>query len=66
MCEYKLTEEVRACSQTECVHALKGLELLQASHYGEIALAGSHRLRSALVGAPVLFAHTAVAVFKNK
>ena len=32
----------------ECVHALNGLALPCASHYGEIALAGSRRLRSTL------------------
>ena len=35
----------------------KGLALPRASHSGEIALAGSHRLRSTLAAAPV-FLHT--------
>ena len=34
--------------------ALKGLALPRASHSGEIALSGSHRLRSTLVAVPVL------------
>ncbi len=43
----------------ECVHTLKGLALPRASHSGEIALAGSRRLRSTLAAAPVLFVHAA-------
>ena len=39
---------------------LKGLALPRASHSGEIALAGSSRLRSTLAAAPVLFAHAVV------
>ena len=42
------------------VHALKGLALPRASHSGEIALAGLHRLRSTLVAAPVLFTRAVV------
>ena len=38
--------------------ALKGLA--RVSHLNKIALAGSRRLRSTLVAAPVLFAHDAV------
>ena len=33
-------------AKVECVHVQKGLALRRASHFGEIALAGSHRLRS--------------------
>ena len=47
-------------SKAECVHALKGLTLLRASHSSEIALAGSRRLRFMLAAAPVLFAHAIV------
>ncbi len=39
------------------MYALKGLALPRASHFGEIALSGSRRLRSPLAPAPVLFAH---------
>jgi hypothetical protein len=46
------------------VHALKGQTLPRASHSGEIALVGSHRLRSTLAAAPVLFAHDVVTVAK--
>ena len=46
----------------ECVHTLKGLALPRASHSGEIALAGSRRLRSTLAAAPVHFVHAAVTV----
>ncbi len=49
------------CStETVCVHVLNGLVLPRASHSGEIALAGSRRLRSTLAAAPVLFAHAVV------
>ncbi len=51
-------------STKQCVHALKGLALLRASHSGEIALVGSRRLRSTLVAAPVLFAHAIVTEIK--
>jgi hypothetical protein len=44
------------------VHVLKGLALPRASHYGEIVLAGSCRLRSTLAVAPVLSAHAVVTV----
>ena len=37
--------------------ALKGLALLRASQSGEIAMAGSRRLRATLAAAPVFFAH---------
>ena len=37
-----------------CVHVLKELVLLRASHSGEITLAVSRRLRSMLAAAPVL------------
>ena len=47
-------------SKAECVRAQKGLALPRASHSGEIALAGSRRLRSTLAAAPVLFAHAVV------
>jgi hypothetical protein len=46
------------------VHARKGMELPHASHPGEIALAGSRRLRATLAAAPVLFAHAVVTVAK--
>ncbi len=39
---------VMTFSKVECVQALKELALPRASHSGEIALAGSHRLRIAL------------------
>ena len=42
----------------DVVHSLKGLALPRAGHSGEIALAGSQRLRSTLAVAPVLSAHT--------
>ena len=42
------------------MRARKGLVLPRASHSGEIAMAGSRRLRSMLVAAPVLFAHAVV------
>ena len=38
----------------------------RASHSGEIALAGSCRLRSTLVAAPVLFAHAVFTLVKSK
>jgi hypothetical protein len=43
-------------SEAVCVRALKELALLRVSHYGDIALSGSHRLCSTLVAAPVHFA----------
>ena len=49
----------------ECAHAIKELALLCASHSGEIALAGSRRLRFTLVAVPVLFAHAVVTVAKT-
>jgi hypothetical protein len=55
------TKRVKA----KCVHALNGQALPRASHFGEIALADSGRLRSTLAAAPVLFAHAAVGVAKN-
>ncbi len=42
----------------------EGLALPRVSHSGEIALAGSRRLRSTLAVAPVLFAHAVVAKAK--
>ncbi len=48
------TEQTKA----EYARALKGLVLLRACHSGEIALA----LRSTLVTAPVLCAHSVVTV----
>ena len=54
------------CTQTERVRALKGLALPRVSHSGEIALAGSHRLRATLAAAPVLFAHAVATVAKDK
>ncbi len=50
----------------ECVHTLKGLALPCVSHSGEIALAGSRRLRSTLAVAPVLFVHAVATVAKNE
>ena len=47
------------------MHALKGLELPCASHSGEIAQAGSRRLRPTLAAAPVRFAHAVVKEIKN-
>ncbi len=47
-------------------HTLKGLALPRACHFGEIALAGSRRLRSTLAAAPILFAHAVVTEIKNK
>ena len=38
---------------------------MHASHSGDIALAGSRRLRATLAATPVLFAHTVVTVAKN-
>jgi hypothetical protein len=40
------------------MRALKGLAPPRASHFGEIAVAGSRRLRSTLAAAPVLFERT--------
>ena len=48
------------------MHALEGLALPRASHSGEIALAGSRRLRSMLAAAPVLFTHAVVIVAETK
>ncbi len=49
------------CSaKTECAHALKGLALPRASHFGKITLAGSCRLSSKLAAA-----HAVVAVSRN-
>ena len=45
--------------------ALKGRVQPRASHCGEIALAGSRRLRSTLVALPVLFAHAGFIVAIN-
>jgi hypothetical protein len=42
------------------MHELKGLPLPRTSHSSEIAVAGSHRLRSTLAAAPVLFAQPVV------
>ncbi len=53
------------CAKAECVQA-SGLALLRASHSGEIALSGSHRLCSMLAAAPVFFAHTVVKDIENK
>ncbi len=50
----------------EYVRALKGLVPPRACHSGEIALAGSRRLRSALAAAPVLFAHAVVTEAENR
>ncbi len=49
-------------TEAVCTHEHKGLVLRRASHSGEIALAGSHRLRSMLAAAPVLFAHAVATV----
>ncbi len=54
------------CLSAVCACAKKGLALPCASHSGEIALAGSRRLRSTLAAAPVRFARAVVAVAKNK
>jgi hypothetical protein len=51
---YQKAAESTTLPKAECVHALKGLALPRASHSGEIALAGSRRLRSAFASAPVL------------
>ena len=48
------------CMQAVCAYARKGLVLPRASHSGEIALAGSRRLRSTHAAAPALFAHAVV------
>ncbi len=53
-------------TKSKSVHALKGLALPRACHSGEIALAGSRRLHSALAAAPVFFAHAVVIEIKNK
>ena len=42
----------------------KGLGLPRASHYSEIALAGSRRLRYTLAAAPVLFVHVVATEIK--
>ena len=47
-----------------CAHALKALALPRAGHSGEIALAGSRRLRSTVAAAPVLFTHALVTEIK--
>ena len=52
--------------KAERVHARKGLALPSASHFGEIALVGSHRLRSTLAEAPVRFAQAVVTKTKNQ
>ena len=43
--------------KVQCVHTLNKLAIPRVIHFGEIALAGSRRLRSTLAAAPVLFAH---------
>ncbi len=48
------------------MRALKGLALPRKSHSGEIALAGSHRLRSTLAAAPVLFVHAVITAAKHR
>ncbi len=48
-----------------CVHALKVLALLRVSHFSEVALAGSRRLRPTFAAASVLFAHTVVTLSKR-
>jgi hypothetical protein len=53
-------------SKAECVRARKGLALPRLSHSGEIALAGSRRLRSTLTAAPVLFAPAVFPLAKSK
>ncbi len=52
-------------TKSKSVHTLKGLALPRACHSGKIALAGSRRLRSMLVAAPVLFAHAVVTEIKT-
>jgi hypothetical protein len=49
-----------------CACAKKEVKLPLVSHYGEIALSGSRRLRSTLAAAPVLFAHAVVTVAENR
>jgi hypothetical protein len=44
------------------VLVLEGLALPHACHSGDIALAGSRRLRSMLAAAPILLVHAAVTV----
>ena len=51
------SETTKHAKTTECVRALKGLALPRASHYSEIALAGSRRLHSMLAATPFLLAH---------
>jgi hypothetical protein len=53
-------------TKSKSVHTLKGLALPRPCQSGEIALAGSRRLRSTLAAAPVLFAHAVVTKIKNK
>ncbi len=53
-------------SGAKCVHAQIRLALPRVSHSGEIALAGSRRLRFTLAAAPVLVEHAAVTETKNK
>ena len=52
--------------RAEGVHALKrtasGTAVRESLHSGEIALAGSRRLRSTLAAASVLFVHAVVTV----
>ena len=50
-------------TQKQSMHALEELALPLS---GEIALAGSRRLRSTLAATPVLFAHAVVTVAKHK
>ena len=50
----------------ECVRALEGLALLRASHYGEIALSGSRRLRATLAAMPIRFAQAVATVAKHR
>jgi hypothetical protein len=52
----------------ECARARarKGLAQPHAGHFSEIALSGSHRLRSSLAAASVLFAHAVVIAAKNR
>ncbi len=52
-------------STTMCVHAHKGLAMPRARHYGELALAGSRRLRSRLAAGPDVFANAIVVVVSS-
>ena len=57
-----LRRDLRVADVRQCVRTLKDLALPYASHFGEIALAGSLFLRATLAAPSVVIAHATVTV----